>query len=544
MANRKTIPGSIAVLLALSLFVAASRAQEAASTAQTGDSTDVAAAEPSQPAPAANGVSGVRIVRLSQVKGEVLLDRKTDRGFETAFANLPIAQGQRLQTKEGVAEVEFEDNSTLRITPDSLIEFPALQRGPSGATATSVKLLKGILYVSLANTKGSQFIVTLGNETLTLAPSSHIRLDTDTAKSSLAVFNGSVQVADSSGTTMVGKKKAVVLNTTQDASAGTPPVIGKVEHELFDEWDKNAADYHKLRSVPAAFASSSYLYGINDLNYYGSFSNGGCGTMWRPYFTSAAWDPFANGVWAWYPGTGYSWVSPYPWGWTPFHYGSWEYCPSGGGWGWRPGGNWIGLSNQPATTTMPRVLNQVHGTAYPKPPHAPAAGSSTLVVVSTRPLPISKLSSPDTFTFRKDSAGLGVPRESLGKLSKVSQGVAQHGSVSTTVSVPVASPQGGREPNASNAAVPTVHNMHVNNMQVNDPSAASRSSVAASASRSNNASSNAGQATRQSEGGIRGASQGSYSGGGSGGGGGSRMSVPAPSPAPPSAGSSPAGTRR
>ena len=107
----------------------------------------------------------MRIVRLSQVNGEAQLDRKTDRGFETAFANLPIAQSQRLQTHDGLAEVEFEDNSTLRITPNTLIEFPALQRNPSGATITTVKLLSGTLYVSLAGTKGNEFTVALGNDT-------------------------------------------------------------------------------------------------------------------------------------------------------------------------------------------------------------------------------------------------------------------------------------------------------------------------------------------------------------------------------------------
>lgn len=535
MTDIKTTRGSIAAVLALLLFVAVSRAQEPAAAVQAGDT--ITAAELSQPSAAPNGISEVRIVRLSQVKGEVLLDRKTDRGFETAFANLPIAQGQRLQTKEGVAEVEFEDNSTLRITPNSLIEFPALQRGPSGATTTSVKLLKGTLYVSLANTKANQFTVSLGNDTITLTPSSHIRLDTDASKSNLAVFNGSALVANSSGTTTVGKKKSLLLDTTSDANTQAPSVItSKVEHGLFDEWDKTAADYHKLHSVPAAFAGSSYLYGINDLNYYGSFTNaGGCGAMWRPYFTSAAWDPFANGVWAWYPGAGYSWVSPYPWGWTPFHSGSWDYCPAGGGWGWHPGGRWNGLSNQQMAVAP--LLHQVHGTAYPRPPHAPAAGSSTLVVVSTKPLAISRQSSADTFVFRNDSAGLGVPRESLGKLSKISQGVAQHGSVSTAVVTPASQAQSGSSVNGSSQGV---HSMHVN-----DPSSAASNSGAA-ASRSNNQSTNAshGDAGRGYGGASRASSPGSYSGGGSGGGGGggrSRGSAPAPSSAPSSGGSSSAG---
>ena len=47
--------------------------------------------------------------------------------------------------------------------------------------------------------------------------------------------------------------------------------------------------------------------------------------MWQPYLVGAGWDPFMNGAWMWYPGAGYTWVSAYPWGWTPYRYGSWTY---------------------------------------------------------------------------------------------------------------------------------------------------------------------------------------------------------------------------
>jgi Family of unknown function (DUF6600)/FecR protein len=441
-ANMTTKSRSIAALLAITLCgAAASRAQEVSTPTQTVDKTEASTSTLSQPSPASSGVSEVRIVRLSQVNGEVQLDRKTDRGFEAAFTNLPIVQNQRLQTHEGLAEVEFEDNTTLRIAPNTLIEFPALQRSPSGATITRVKILSGTLYASLANTKGNEFTVTVGNDTIALAPSSHIRLDVGTPKSKLAVFNGSVQVTDESGTTTVGKKKAL----TFDATAQTrPAVAGNDDPGPFDTWDKNSTDYHNLRSVPAAYGGGSSLYGINDLNYYGGFSNmGGCGSMWRPYLASAAWDPFANGIWAWYPGAGYSWVSPYPWGWTPFHSGSWAYCS--GGWGWRPGGQWNGLQNHRMTVDTAKC---------PKPPLPPVTGHPTLVVVNTTPLVASRLTSPDTFVFRKDSAGLGVPRESLGKLSKISAGVAQHGSVSTPVLVsnPVGSTHASNLSVASRAA--------------------------------------------------------------------------------------------
>src|SRR6476620_4155808 len=80
--------------------------------AQTTDGNDA-----NQPT---TGNSKVRIVCLSQVKGEVQVDRKTGRGFEDAMANLLIVEQSQLRTVEGIAEVEFEDNSTLRLAPNSL----------------------------------------------------------------------------------------------------------------------------------------------------------------------------------------------------------------------------------------------------------------------------------------------------------------------------------------------------------------------------------------------------------------------------------------
>src|ERR1700751_3123870 len=123
---------------------------------------------------------GVRIVRLSQVNGEVQLDRQTGNGFEGAFANLPITQGGRLRTGNGVAEVEFENNSSLRLTPHSLVEFPVLSASPSGVRSSPIHVVEGDIYVSLTKSNQNNNVnVTFGHDTLTLGPSAHIELALD-----------------------------------------------------------------------------------------------------------------------------------------------------------------------------------------------------------------------------------------------------------------------------------------------------------------------------------------------------------------------------
>ncbi len=366
------------------------------------------------------GVSQVRIVRLSQVKGVVELDRQTGEKFGQAFVNLPIVAGARLQTLDGLAEVEFEDNSSLRLTPNSLVEFPLLGRDATGATSTAVKLLRGSLYVSLADGKSSgSFTINAGNETISPTPASRLRLDLNSPAAKLVVLKGDVAVSDAAGTMMVNKKKSVSFDT---ASATRPVPAHGDSDSPYDKWNKEEADYHSVRSsfTSSAGASplgSSYLYGVNDLSYYGSFSDiAGCGTMWRPYLTSASWSPYQSGIWTLYPGAGYSWVSPYPWGWTPYHSGSWELC--GAGWGWRPGGAWNGLNNLAAVRTT-------HG---PLLPTLPKAGAPTLVAVNVKTMPVSRLNANSAFVFAGDSAGMGVPRGVFSHLGKISQNVAQHGS--------------------------------------------------------------------------------------------------------------------
>ncbi len=435
--------GTIPALAALALLTTALSAQQPAPPAPDGDAAVQTAT--AQDAAAVHPNSKVRIVRLSEVKGELKLDRNTGQGFEPAIQNIPIIEGARLQTATGAAEVEFEDNSTLRVGPDSLVSFPQLELTPSGTKLSTIAVEKGMAYASLLNTK-DEFTVTFGQQKIHLQPNSHIRLQVDSAQARLAVFDGSAKVEGPSGTIEAAKKKTLVFNL---ADPSTPVVAKNTEGDPFDSWDHDSADYHKKYAVHSAMASSPYSYGGSDLAYYGSFVNaGGCGTMWQPYFASAGWSPFANGVWAYYPGAGYSWVSPYPWGWTPFHSGNWVSCP-GMGWGWQPGNSWYGLGNQPI------ALNTSGQPIQPVRPPTRVPGGRSLVVVSDRPITESTFSSSN-FVFRKDSAGFGVPRGSLGKLDGFAKETMHHGAANTPVyaEVPAASHPGSRAAQAGLTQVP------------------------------------------------------------------------------------------
>jgi hypothetical protein len=372
--------------------------------------------------------SQARIVRLSQVDGDVQIDRNLGQGYEKAFINLPVTQGAKLRTGQGArAEIEFEDGSSLRLTPGTVLEFPELALRDSGARSSSVQLQQGTAYLNFKGDKGEEFVLGFGRESLTLKKPSHLRLELRDASATVAVFNGAVEVNGASGKVDVEKKHSATFDL-----AGSAPytLANNLEPDPYDDWDKQQDKYHQQYR---ANSYSPYGYGASDLNYYGSFYNiPGYGMMWQPYLVGAGWDPFMNGAWMWYPGAGYAWISSYPWGWTPYRYGSWTYVNSYG-WFWQPGRTWTGWN------TVPRIVNPPQHFNAPRMPTAPG---QTLIVNRGAPVGLSGAIQGKS-AIRSDSAGLGVARGSVRNLGRISQQVerpvsATPGSRSGTMRAPSA----------------------------------------------------------------------------------------------------------
>jgi hypothetical protein len=395
--------------------------------------------------------SQARIVRLSQVDGEVQIDRNTGQGFEKAFLNLPITQGMKLKTGfDGRAEVEFEDGSAVRITPHTVLLFPELSLRDSGAKVSTINLQEGTAYVNFLagkNGKNDEVTLTFGKEKVTLTEAVHLRVQMEDTDSSVAVFKGMAQISGPSGSIEVAKNKTASFDLVNEDKY---ELAKNLEPDPYDTWDKQQSEYHDRYMASSSSTSySPYAYGTSDLNYYGNFIDApGYGTLWQPYFAGAGWDPFMNGAWSYYPGYGYSWVSAYPWGWTPYHYGSWVYVPTYG-WGWQPGGSWGGLN-------LPNVSGGPRGFVPPKPP---AAGNNTVAVNRGGSLPrTSNGFFGPKMTIGQNSAGLGVPRGAIRNLGSLSLRAQQHGSATTrlpsvtswgpsTFGGPsFASPGGGRSP--------------------------------------------------------------------------------------------------
>src|SRR5579862_2883437 len=390
--------------------------------------------------------SQARIVRLSNVEGAVVVDRNSGQGYENAFLNMPIVQGMKVATKDdGRAEIEFEDGSTVRIGPKSTLEFSALGLRDSGARYSTVIVEVGLAYVNYTGKhQGDEFTVLFQNETVHPKAAAHFRVDVQPTQVVLASFNGDLQVEGPSGNVDVEKNRSAIFDLAENNKF---TVSKEVEDLPLDAWDKSQTKYEQAYANKGSNNNYPYSYGVSDLNYYGNYYNvPGYGTMWQPYFTGVGWDPFMDGAWGFYPGFGYMFASAYPWGWMPYRYGSWMFIP-GYGWGWQPGG-WNTWQSVPVyrPTTLTHVTPLV----------APTAGTTKTVLVGKAATITSFMGSH--YTVHAGSAGLGIPRGSIGNLNHLNQQVTKTGFVQVhpapqfAASSPSRSFSGFSEPHSSAAS--------------------------------------------------------------------------------------------
>ncbi|QDK81170.1 hypothetical protein EXU85_22185 [Spirosoma sp. KCTC 42546] len=94
----------------------------------------------------------------------------------------------------------------------------------------------------------------------------------------------------------------------------------------------------KVAAQPGVSVPVESFY--NELAPYGQWiQHPGYGNVWLPN-AGPDFQPYASaGHWV-VTEYGNTWVSDYPWGWAPFHYGRWIFDQAFGGWLWIPGSDW------------------------------------------------------------------------------------------------------------------------------------------------------------------------------------------------------------
>lgn len=314
--------------------------------------------------------SHARIVRLSYMDGQVQVTRNSGQA-DKALLNMPVVEGMKLSVEpDGHAEVEFENDSTMRLVGPAQVTFQELTLDPEGRKNTLVTVHDGLVYFDLPKAKDNEFRVEFRGHTFAAKKGSQFRVDIADDNQLLAVMKGEVALQGEPKEVSVKKNETISFQGDNAQYA-----LNKGVDSLgADSWNKDREQDRQLVARSDQYhAGNSYYgnnYGAYDLARYGNWFYGpGYGWMWRPYFYDAsyaydpfAWDPFGYGNWSYYPGFGWTFISGYPWGWAPYRYGSWMFVP-GYGWSWRPGAPGYGWQ------TVPTVINPPTGYQIPRPPN-------------------------------------------------------------------------------------------------------------------------------------------------------------------------------
>lgn len=282
-----------------------------------------------------------RAVRLSSVDGGVQLSTGNQVLADGAVANTPLFEGTRVVTADdGRAEIQFEDGSVARLSPNSSLTLTVL-RGAGPDSHAEITLDGGLGYFELQNgPQSGAMSVKFGNSVATSSGFTVLRINLDNAPGELAVFSGNAHLERDGAPAVDMHGGESVALSANDATQYT--LNESIEPDSWDSWNSDRDQVLTSESAARTGAANNYAQSSNpawnDLDANGNWYDvPGQGNIWSPYDASnPGWDPYGNGNWGYSPGFGYSWISGNSWGYLPYSCGAWNWYESFG-WGWAPG---------------------------------------------------------------------------------------------------------------------------------------------------------------------------------------------------------------
>ena len=321
----------------------------------------------------------IRAARLSFVEGDVQLSQGNQVLADPALANTPLFEGTKITTKEdGKAELQFDDGSVARISPNSSLKIATLRQEGAG-TKAELLLASGLAYFEFQGDTATPMVVRFGQSAVTASGFTVLRVNLDNLPGELAVFSGNVHLERGNTLSLdVHGGESLALNATDPNLYNLAETI---EPDSWDAWnadrDQDLTSQEATRTAASSSAPNSSNPAWSDLDANGNWYDvPGEGYVWSPTVAASGnWDPYGCGNWVWTPQFGYIWVSCEQWGYLPYTTGYWNYYDSFG-WGWAPGygnpwwcrGGWgWNVANRPVRYEPP---HRPHGGPV-KPPGEP-----------------------------------------------------------------------------------------------------------------------------------------------------------------------------
>ena len=137
-----------------------------------------------------------RTARLTYVaEGVVTVAPADGSAGVAAVENMPLTEGMQLTaTENGQAEIEFEDGSVVRMTPNSAIRLNTLGADADNKAKTVVAVLGGLVYVEARASTSTSFRVVAQSDSFWPVENATVRVNMDEPPAVLSVLNGKIRV--------------------------------------------------------------------------------------------------------------------------------------------------------------------------------------------------------------------------------------------------------------------------------------------------------------------------------------------------------------
>jgi hypothetical protein len=272
---------------------------------------------------------GRAVARISVLNGDVSV-RRGDSGEVTAAAvNGPLMAGDTLLTSSSSrAEIQLDYGKVLRVGPNSEVRFSGMD-----VKSFQIQIAAGTVMFRVLRPSESQ--AELDTPSIAVHPTKQgiyrvaVRED---GTSEITVRSGEAEIYSQKGSERLGPGRTMYAR-----GSSTDPEFQVSEAIPMDSWDRWNDDRDRYLERSRSYEHVSRdVYGAEDLDQYGQWTNDPTyGSVWSPR-VDAGWAPYRDGRWVWEDYYGWTWVSADPWGWAPYHYGRW-FVGVGGGWCWYPG---------------------------------------------------------------------------------------------------------------------------------------------------------------------------------------------------------------
>ena len=272
---------------------------------------------------------------------------------EPGILNLPIGPGDTIRTSgDRRCEIQFDTGTIVRLDVATEVRVETiLARSLSTAEELSVLTLgKGRIYVMYKEYDRKEMFQVL-------TPNAAVKMKHNSVVLLTAAADGTTEAQVTSGRAQVlfgpdekqlddravrkGERLIVLADHQFELAAA-------IEGTAFELWNREVnAHFDELHAgltalpkpiqkLPGAVFYFAQTYG----NHYGEWLwDDIYGYVWRPYIDNGAypwgWSPYFYGSWS-YSGGQMFWVPREPWGWIPYHLGVWQWDKKLG-WVWLPG---------------------------------------------------------------------------------------------------------------------------------------------------------------------------------------------------------------